>query len=120
MEYDHRSINLPLLNEERHRTTAPLLDEDDAPGNMQQTLSAEAIPVYDTHPHAYAVAIPENNQQRALASSSSESGQESGPIQKIIANLFGIIFIVGVVGGIIFWITKYVAFQKDFNEDDDN
>ena len=123
MEYDHRSANSPL----HHRATAPLLDEDDAPVNMQQTLSAEAIPVYDTHPHAYAVAIPVNTQQSALASSSFEttllirSGQANSSNQKLNKQIVCLVAIIVIVSCIV--LTIYLVrggFGNDDGNDDDD
>jgi hypothetical protein len=119
------------LHEEHHRATAPPLNGDDVPVNMQPTLSAEAIAVYDdtqlhavyddTQPHAYAVAIPMDAQQSALASSSFEttslprSGQTNSLSQKIIC-LWVIIIVVVAIAVTIFIISKGI----ETNDDDDD
>jgi hypothetical protein len=123
------------LHEENHRATAPRLNEDDVPVNMQQTLSAEAIPVYDdtqlhavyddTQPHAYAVATPVNAQQSALASSSFEttslprSGQTKSLSQKI-GCLFLIIFFVVFIAVMVYTITKAIESRREFDDHRDN
>jgi hypothetical protein len=123
------------LHEEHHRATAPPLNEDDVPVNMQQTLSAEAIPVYDdtklhavyddTQPHAYAVAIPVNAQQSALASSSFEttslprSGQTYSLHQKIVC-LFLIIFFVSLIAVIVYVTKGAIESRREFDDHRDN
>jgi hypothetical protein len=126
MEYDHRSANSPL----HHRATAPLLDADDVPVNMQQTQSAEAIPIYDTHPQAYAVAIPVNSQQRTLASSSFEttslispirsgSGEANSVVQVWTKQIFVCLFIIIAIVGVVLLAT-YIGRKSDDDDDDDD
>jgi hypothetical protein len=130
MEYDHRSANSPLLDEEHHCATAPLLHADDVPVNMQQTQSAEAIPIYDTHPQAYAVAIPVNSQQRSLASGSFEiihsrispirsgSGEANSVDQIWTKQIFVCLFIILAIVGVVLATCDCIGPKYDDDDDD--